>query len=112
MKLWHIYVVIGVVAFFATGSQILEFTHAGPVGGTIDFWDQAIHSSSASLFLTYDVVLLGLAVFILLWVEGQKVGISMGWRIAYIALSLFVGISTFVPFFLAHRQRKLDAQAS
>lgn len=109
MKLWHVYVLIGVIAFIATGSQALGYVGAGPVAGTFDFWHDAITGSHASLFLTYDVALLGLAVFVLMWVESRKVGIGTGWFIGYVVLSLLVGISTFVPFFLAHRQRILDA---
>lgn len=109
MKLWHVYVVIAVVAFFATGSQALGYFDAGPIDGTIDFWDDAIHSSDASLFLAFDVVLLGLAVFVLMWVESRKVGISNRWYVGYVVLSVLIGISTFVPLWLAHRQRLLDA---
>ena len=109
MKLWHLYVAIGVAAFVATGSQALHYTGSGLVGGTVEFWRDAVTGNPASLFLAYDVTFLGLAVWILLWIEGHRVGISAGWRVAFIALSVLVGISTFVPFFLALRQRKLDA---
>jgi hypothetical protein len=113
MKLWHVYVLIGTIAFVATGSQALPyFVGAGPVAGTEQFWRDAMTANDASLFLVFDVVLLGLAVFVLMWVECRKVGITTGWFIVYVALSVFVSISTFVPFFLAHRQRKLDARAA
>lgn len=110
MKLWHLYVLIGIVAFFATGSQVVPYVGAGPVAGTAQFWRDAITASHASLFLVFDIVLLGLAVFVLMWVESRKVGIGAGWFLAYVVLSVLVGISTFVPFFLAHRQRRIDAQ--
>jgi hypothetical protein len=113
MKLWHLYVLIGIVAFFATGSQALGYftSSDGPVAGTEDFWRDAITANNASLFLVFDVVLLGLALFVLMWVESRKVGIGTGWFVAYVVLSIVIGISTFVPFFLAHRQRLLDARA-
>ena len=111
MKLWHIYALIGTIAFFATGSQALPyFSSGGPVTGTEQFWRDAITANDASLFLVFDVVLLGLAVFVLMWVESRKVGICTGWFVAYVLLSIFVGISCFVPFFLAHRQRILDTR--
>jgi hypothetical protein len=109
MKLWHLYAAIGVIAFVATGSQALAYTDAGLIGGTVDFWRDAITGNPASLFLVYDVSLLFLAVWILLWIEGARVGISAGTRIVFIVLSAVVGVSTFVPLFLAYRQRKLDA---
>ena len=112
MKLWHVYVLIGIVAFFLTGSQALAYMGAGPVGGTEQFWRDAITANHASLFLVYDIALLALAVTILMWVECRKVGIGTGWFVAYVVLSALVGISTFVPFFLAHRQRILDARAA
>ena len=114
MKLWHVYVFIGVTAFFATGSQALPYFSSGdgPVAGTEQFWRDAMTANDASLFLVFDVVLLGLAMFVLMWVESRKVGIGSVWFIAYVFLSVFVGISTFVPFFLAHRQRLLDAQSA
>lgn len=113
MKLWHVYVLIGVVALFATGSQGYSYlAEAGPFAGTVDFWRDALAANDASRFLVFDVVLLALAVFVLMWVEAHKVGISTGWFVGYVLLSVFVGISTFGPFFLAHRQRLLDAQAT
>jgi len=115
MKLWHVYVLIGIVAFFATWSQALPYftsLDTGPVAGTEQFWRDALTAGHVSLFLVYDLVLLGLAVFVLMWVEARKVGIGTGWFVAYVVLSLVIGISTFVPFFLAHRQRILDARAA
>jgi len=112
MKLWHVYVVIGIVAFFATGSQALDYYGAGPVDGTEQFWRDAITANHASRFLVYDIWLLALAVFVLMWAESRKVGIGTGWFVAYVVLSIVIGISTFVPFFLAHRQRILDARAA
>ncbi|MCW2801539.1 MAG: hypothetical protein JWQ70_3011 [Aeromicrobium sp.] len=112
MKLWQVYVLIGIVAFFATGSQVVPYVGDGdgPVAATNQFWRDAFTANHASRFLVFDVVLLGLAVFMLMWVESRKVGIGTGWFVAYVALSVLVGISTFVPFFLAHRQRILDAR--
>ena len=113
MKLWHVYVLIGVIEFFATGSQTLGyFVNDGPIAGTEQFWRDAITANNASLFLVFDVVLLSLAIFVLMWVESRKVGISGAWFAAYVALSILVGVSAFVPFFLAHRQRLLDARAT
>jgi hypothetical protein len=112
MKLWQVYVLIGIVAFFATGSQAVHYFNdgTGPVAGTDQFWRDAFTANHASRFLVFDVILLGLAVIVLMWVESRKVGISTGWFVAYVALSILVGISTFVPFFLAHRQRILDGR--
>ncbi|WP_162251499.1 MULTISPECIES: DUF2834 domain-containing protein [unclassified Nocardioides] len=112
MKLWHVYVLIGIAGFFATGSQALEYFTSGdgPIDGTEQFWRDAITANNASLFLVFDVVILGLALFVWMSVESRKVDIGAGFFVGYVPLSILVGISTFVPFFLAHRQRLLDAQ--
>lgn len=109
MKLWQLYVVIGVVAFLLTGSQAIGYADAGFVGGNVDFWQDALTTHDAARFMTYDVILLGLACFVLVWVEGAKLGLAVGWRVAVVAGSVLIGVSTFVPFFLAWRQRRLDA---
>jgi len=103
---------IGVVGLVASGSLAIPYFSTGFVEGTEQFWRDAISANHASLFLVYDVVLLGLAVFVLMWVESREVGIGTGWFVAYVLLSTFVGISTFVPFFLAHRQRILDTRTA
>jgi len=109
MKLWHVYVALAVVGFVGTGSQVLGYLDAGPLGGTADFWQDALSTHDAARFLAIDVLVLGVAVFVLLGVESRRLGISASWFVLYLAGSLFIGISTFVPLFLAHRQRRLDA---
>ena len=110
MKLWHLYAAIGVIGLFLTGSQALGYYQSGPVGGTVDFWRDAIEGNDASRFLAFDVLFLAAACLVFLWVEGRRLGVSVGWRIGYIVLSAFIASSAFVPFFLAHRQRILDGR--
>ena len=109
MKLWHVYVALAVIGFIGTGSQVLGYLDAGLVGGTADFWRDALDTNDAARFLAIDILVLGVAVFVLLGVEARRVGITAGWFLLYVVGSLAVGISTFVPLFLAHRQRRLDA---
>lgn len=111
VKLWHAYVGIGLAGLLATGSQAWGYLAAGPVGGTIDFWKDALASNDAARFMTFDVAFLGIAIFLLMWVEGRRVGISAPWFVFYAVGSVVVGISTFVPFFFAHRQWRLDRPA-
>lgn len=114
LKLWHVYVLIGVIAFVATGSQALHYLASGdgPLAGTGQFWRDAVTANNASRFLVLDVALLGLAVFVLMGVESRRLGIGTHWLVLYVVLSVLVGISTFVPFFLAHRQRLIDARSA
>jgi NO-binding membrane sensor protein with MHYT domain len=109
MKLWHVYIALAVIGFLGTGSQVLGYLDAGPVGGTADFWRDALSTNDAARFLAIDVLVLGVAVFVFLGVEACRVGITAKWFVFYVVGSLLVGISTFVPLFLAHRQRRLEA---
>ena len=112
MKLWHLYVALACVAFVATTSQTFGYFDAGPVGGTIDFWDDALTTNDAARFLAIDIFMLALALFVLMGVEARKVDISAAWWVFYLLGSILIGISTFVPLFLAHRQRRLDAAST
>jgi len=109
MKLWHAYVVIAVVGFVGTSSQVLGYLDAGLVGANVDFWQDALDTHGAGRFLAIDVAVLGLAVFVALWFEARRLNIATKWFVLYVVGSLAIGISTFVPLFLAHRQRLLDA---
>jgi hypothetical protein len=109
MKLWHLYAAIGVVGLVLTGSQALGYFSAGPVGGTVEFWRDAFHGDDASRFLAVDILALVTALFVFIWVEGRRLGISAGWRLVYVLGSTLVASAAFVPFFLAHRQRVLNA---
>jgi len=108
MKLWHLYAAIGLVALVLTGSQALSYLADGVIGGTAAFWRDALTGNDASRFLTFDVLLLATACFVLLWVEGRRLGISVWWRIGYILGAALIAGSAFIPFFFAHRQRILD----
>lgn len=112
MKLWHVYVVLAVIGFFGAGSQALGYFDAGPIGGTVDFWQDAVDTNDAARFLSIDIAVLGTAVFVLLGVEARKVGIGTGWFVLYLLGGILIGISTFGPLFMAHRQRRLDAMAA
>ena len=106
-----IYYVLAVLGFVGTGTQVLGYVDAGPIGGTADFWRDALTTNDAARFLAIDVAVLGVAIFVLLITDAHKLGIATRWVALYVVGSLFIGISTFVPLFLAHRERAL-AQGS
>lgn len=112
MNLERLYYVLAVAGFVGTGSQVLDYTGAGFFGGTADFWDDVFTTTAAARFLAIDIFVLGAAIFVLLWVESRKVGIAAKWFWGYAAGSLLIGISTFVPLFLAHRERVLRSVGS
>jgi hypothetical protein len=53
---------------------------------------------------------LAAGVFVLMFIEGRRLGIGAGWLWTYFLLSLFVAVSFAVPVFLAHRQRRIRLQ--
>jgi hypothetical protein len=110
MKLWHLYAAIGVVALPLIWSQGLEYIAGGVVGVTYDFWRDALEGNAAGRFLAFDQTFLATACFLFIWFEGRNLGIGIWWRIGYIAGAIFIAGSSFIPFFLAHRQRILDAR--
>ena len=112
MNLEKLYYVLAVAGFLGTGSQVLGYVDAGFIGGTADFWDDALNSSDASRFLTIDIFVLGVALFVMLGVESRRLGIAAKWFWVYLAGSVLIGISTFVPLFLAHRERAMVAQVA
>ena len=97
MKLWHLYAAIGVVALFLTVPQALGYFADGLTGVTIDFWRDALKGSDAARFLAFDVLFLAAACFVLLWVEGHRLGISVWWRVGYIVGSTLIAGSAFIP---------------
>jgi hypothetical protein len=102
-----IYYALAVLGFVGTGSQVLGYLDAGPIGGTADFWRDALMTNDAARFLAIDIAVLGVAVFVLLITDARKLGIATKWVALYVVGSLLIGISTFVPLFLAHRERAL-----
>ena len=110
MKLWHAYVAIGVIGLVVAGSQALGYYADGLTGVTVDFWRDALQGNDVGRFLALDVVFLAAACYVLIWIEGSRLGIGVWWRVGYIVASTLVAASAFVPFFLAHRQRVLDAR--
>jgi hypothetical protein len=101
-----LFVLLAFTGLIGTNAQLPAYLHLGPVGGTMQFWTEAL-SSPASLFLVVDVLVLGAAVLAWMFGECRRLGIAAGWAWLYFVGSLLIGISFFVPLFLAHRQRRL-----
>jgi len=102
-----LYYALAVLGFVGTGSQVFGYIDAGPIGGTADFWRDALTTHDAARFLAIDIAVLGVAIFVLLITDARRLGISTTWITVYVVGSLLIGISTFVPLFLAHRERAL-----
>jgi len=103
-----LYLAIAIVAFIGTTAQVTAYLGAGAVQGTIAFW-KATTPTPAATFLLVDLFALGAAVLIWMFAECRRLGIAQGWAWLYLLGSAFVGISIFVPLFLAHRHRRIRA---
>ncbi len=104
-----LYIAIALVAFVGTTAQVMAYLGYGPVQGTINFWKETTPTPAAT-FLLVDIFAFGAAVLIWMFAECRRLGIHQGWAWLYFLGSAFVGISVFVPLFLAHRHRRIRAQ--
>lgn len=104
-----LYVLLAITGLIGTGAQLPAYLPLGPVGGTIQFWKDAL-ISPASVFLVVDIFVLGTAVFVWMFGECRRLGISAVWAWVYFFGSLLIGISCFVPLFMAHRQHRIRTQ--
>ena len=71
------------------------------------FWQETL-VNPASRSITVDILCLGLAVIIWMFLEARRLSIR-GVSI-YVFLSIFVAIGAAFPFFMAHRERVLARQ--
>jgi hypothetical protein len=104
-----IYGVIAAVALVATWWNNIDFVTTGANGGLTGFIDDA-WSNPAAASLAWDVVFVGIAAQIFMYVEGRRVGVPYLWL--YIVAGAAVAISVAFPLFLIARQVRLAPVAS
>jgi hypothetical protein len=102
-------VALGVLGLVGTWAQGFHYLGDGLVAGNVLFWKDTV-ATPASTFLVVDILVLAAGVFVLMFAEGRRLGIGVGWLWTYFLLSLFVAVSFAVPVFLAHRQRRIRLQ--
>lgn len=108
-SLEKLYIVLAIAGLVGTWAQVFGYLQLGFLAGTIQFWQETL-ATPASSFIMVDIIVLAAAVFVLMFAEGRHLSIGAGWLWAYFLGSMLVGISCFVPLFLAHRQRVLRTQ--
>jgi hypothetical protein len=100
-----IYAAVAVFALIATWHQNVAYLGAGdPLTGTIRFWKETL-VTPASVSITVDIFLFGLAVVVWMVAEARRLGIRFVW--VYVVLGALVAISVTVPLFLVARERRL-----
>jgi len=103
-----LYLVLAVVGLVGTNAQLPAYLPEGFVAGTLHFWKDSL-VTPAGVFLVVDLFVLGTAVFVWMFGECRRLGIAPWMAWVYLLGSLLIGISCFVPLFMAHRQRRLRA---
>ena len=74
--------------------------------GTVQFWRETL-VTSASVSITVDIFLFGLAVAVWMVAEARRLGIRFVW--GYVVLGALIAISVTAPLFLGARERRLQA---
>src|SRR5262249_43460921 len=102
-----LYAAIAILALLATWHQNLTYFGAGdPLTGTIRFWRETL-ATPASVSITVDLFLFGLAVVVWMVLEARRLSIPHVW--IYVLGGALSAISVSVPLFLIARGRCLQA---
>jgi hypothetical protein len=70
---------------------------------------QRAFENNVAAGITSDLLISALVFFGFVWVELKRLGTSRWWMIAYVGLTLGVGLSCALPCFLYHREQMLEA---
>lgn len=103
-----LYIALGIAGLIGTWAQVLGYLELGFLAGNIQFWKETV-ATPASTFIVVDIFVLAAAIFVMMFAEGRRLGIGAGWLWGYFLGSTLIGISCFVPLFLAHRERAMRA---
>lgn len=100
------YLTIGLVGLIGTWGNNIDYLSSGLgiVGVNLLFWQETL-VNPASRSITVDILCLGLAVIVWMFLEARR--LSMRGVTVYVFLSIFVAIGAAFPFFMAHRERIL-----
>lgn len=96
-----LYALIAVLALLGTWGHVLSYLPLGALQANVRFWQDTL-VNPASRFIGVDIILLCLAVWLWMLTEARRLGLRGAWW--YVAGSVVIGVSTFVPLFLIHRE--------
>lgn len=101
-----VYLVIGLVGLVGTWGNNLDYFSSGLgiAGVNLLFWQETL-ANPASRSITVDILCLGFAVIIWMFLEARRLAIRG--VLIYVFLSIFVAIGAAFPFFMVHRERAL-----
>ena len=101
-----LFIILAFAGLAGTWAQIGPYLAMDPFQANVQFWRDTL-VNPASTFIVVDIFVLGAAVLIWMFAECRRLGIRPAHAWVYFLGSALIGISFFVPLFLAHRQRRL-----
>lgn len=104
-----VYAMLAVCGFAAALTAVFAYGHLGPADATLKFWEDTL-ANPATRFITVDIFLFALTVFIWMLMEARRLGLGTAWSLLYVSVAVFFGISFAMPVFMLHRQRILLAK--
>jgi hypothetical protein len=108
-RLCAFYLAVAVLALVGTWRQNLAFMREVGVGlaeGFAAFWP-ALLANRATVSITIDIFLFGLAATVWMVLEARRVGVRFVWL--YVLFGFLIAISVTFPLFLVARERRLAA---
>lgn len=96
-----LYALTALLALVDTWGHALGYLPLGIVQANVRFWQDTL-ANPASRFIGVDLIVLCMAVWLWMLTEARRIGLRGAWW--YIAGSVLIGVSTFVPLFLVHRE--------
>jgi hypothetical protein len=110
-SLCGVYLACAVIALIGTWRQNLAFQHEQGLSLSetfVQFWP-ALLANRATVSITVDIFMLGLAVVVWMVLEARRLAMRGVWL--YVLFGFLVAISVTVPLFLFARERRLAALA-
>jgi phosphoglycerol transferase MdoB-like AlkP superfamily enzyme len=102
-----VYGLIAAGALVATWSQNIRFFGEEDNGGLGGFID-GMYENAAAASISNDLLFMLLAAFVLMFIEGRRLGIRHLW--VYFVGSFLIAVSVMFPLFLLARERKLASE--
>jgi hypothetical protein len=96
-----VYALIALLALVGTWGHAFSYLPLGVVQANVQFWQDTL-VNPASRFIGVDIIMLCMAVWLWMLTEARRLGVRGVWW--YVAGSVLIGVSTFVPLFLIHRE--------
>ncbi|MCU1264386.1 MAG: hypothetical protein JWM21_704 [Acidobacteria bacterium] len=103
-----LYLIIAILGTVLPLSQFVPFLAAN--GLDLPLFSRQLFQTHVSAFFAMDVIVSSLALWLFVFAEGRRRGMTKLWL--YVVCSLTVGVSMALPLFLFFRERKISANSA